>query len=209
MFGFNRLRELIDVYHPGDGLIDFILSQLDDFTGSAWKQEDDITLLLIERDQLVIGDSEAKIISPPQELNLQILGEFNLPSEAGIERIASERVIKLLSNVRLNKTQVDRLKTAVAEATMNAIEHGNHFDRSKTVEIKVCLSENAIKVYITDRGGDQIVPENKIPDLEAKLAGLESPRGWGMYIIKKMVDHFEIISGESHHTVVLTMFLGG
>jgi anti-sigma regulatory factor (Ser/Thr protein kinase) len=92
---------------------------------------------------------------------------------------------------------------------MNAIEHGNRFDRSKYVHIKVGESENAISVHITDQGVDQIVNNSKIPDIEAKLAGLESPRGWGLYIIRKMVDHFEIISGENYHTVILTIFFGG
>ena len=75
--------------------------------------------------------------------------------------------------------------------------------------IKVTASEGAVSVHITDEGGSPVVPESRDPNLEAKLAGLESPRGWGLFIIRKMVDHFEIISSEYHHTVVLTMFLGG
>jgi anti-sigma regulatory factor (Ser/Thr protein kinase) len=137
------------------------------------------------------------------------LGEFSLPSEAGVERLASEKVLEILGHISLQKAQKDRLATAVAEATMNAIEHGNKFEREKPVVIKVTASESAVSVYITDQGGSPVIPESKDPDLEAKLAGLESPRGWGLFIIRKMVDHFEIISSEIHHTMVLTMFLGG
>jgi anti-sigma regulatory factor (Ser/Thr protein kinase) len=146
---------------------------------------------------------------PSQDMNWNILGEFVLPSEAGNERVAGERVLELLKDIPIERTKQDRLKTAVSEATMNAIEHGNHFDRAKPVIIKVAASENAVSIHITDQGGDQIVPESKIPDLEAKLSGLESPRGWGMFIIRNMVDHFEIISGDNHHTMILTMFLRG
>ena len=163
----------------------------------------------MQRDGQGIDIGQGSETESYQEENWKILGEFSLPSEAGIERVASEKVLELLLEIPLKKTQVDRLKTAVSEATMNAIEHGNHFDRNKPVIIKVIASEKAISVHISDRGGDIIIPESKVPDLEAKLAGLESPRGWGMFIIRRMVDHLEILSGEDHHTVVLSMFLEG
>ena len=209
MFGVGRIRELVEEHQSGEGLVDSLLATLCGFTGDEWEQEDDITLVLMQRDgqgndTVKVSESESS-----QEENWKILGEFSLPSEAGIERVASEKVLELLIEIPLKKTQVDRLKTAVSEATMNAIEHGNHFDRNKPVMIKVIASEKAISVHISDRGGDSIIPESKDPNLEAKLAGLESPRGWGMFIIRRMVDHLEILSREDHHTVVLSMFLEG
>lgn len=209
MFGVGRFRELVEEHQSGEGLVDALLTTLCGFTGDQWEQEDDITLVLMQRDGKGIDISKGSETESFQEENWKILGEFSLPSEAGIERVASEKVLELLIEIPLKKTQVDRLKTAVSEATMNAIEHGNHFDRNKPVIIKVIASEKAISVHITDRGGDIIIPDSKVPDLEAKLAGLESPRGWGMFIIRRMVDHLEILSGEDHHTVVLSMFLEG
>ena len=209
MFGAGRIRELVEEHQSGEGLVDSLLATLCGFTGDEWEPEDDITLVLMQRDGQGIDITKGSETESFQEENWKTLGEFSLPSEAGIERIASEKVLELLIEIPLKKTQVDRLKTAVSEATMNAIEHGNHFDRNKPVIIKVIASEKAISVHISDRGGDIIIPESKVPDLEAKLAGLESPRGWGMFIIRRMVDHLEILSGEDHHTVVLSMFLEG
>jgi serine phosphatase RsbU (regulator of sigma subunit) len=50
MFGFPRLRELV-AEHAGEerALGDFLLEALYSFTGEGWEQEDDITLLTLQR----------------------------------------------------------------------------------------------------------------------------------------------------------------
>ena len=42
-------------------------------------------------------------------------------------------------------------------------------------------------------------------DLEAKLAGLQSPRGWGLFLIKNLVDDMRVSAEDGRHTVELTM----
>ena len=64
-------------------------------------------------------------------------------------------------------------------------------------------------VAITDHGGGREIPEAEEPDLEAKLEGLQKPRGWGLFLIKNMVDDVRISSDGSHHTVELVMRLEG
>jgi PAS domain S-box-containing protein len=52
MFGFPRLQGLVGTHHPGgSSLIDFLLSELTHFTGEDWEQEDDITLVTLERSE--------------------------------------------------------------------------------------------------------------------------------------------------------------
>jgi serine/threonine-protein kinase RsbW len=48
-----------------------------------------------------------------------------------------------------------------------------------------------------------------VPDLEAKLEGLQSSRGWGLFLIKNMVDEMHITSDAVHHTIELVMHLEG
>ncbi|MGF1473103.1 MAG: PP2C family protein-serine/threonine phosphatase [Rubrobacteraceae bacterium] len=52
MFGFPRLQGLVGA-HKGNGpeLMDFLLTELDRFTGKDWEQEDDITLVTLQRDR--------------------------------------------------------------------------------------------------------------------------------------------------------------
>jgi serine phosphatase RsbU (regulator of sigma subunit) len=52
MFGFPKLQGLVRAHHSGESsLIDFLLSELTDFTGENWEQEDDITLVTLERSE--------------------------------------------------------------------------------------------------------------------------------------------------------------
>ena len=51
-----------------------------------------------------------------------------MPSAPGNERLAMERVAEAVAPLHLPAAKLDRLKTAVAEATMNAMEHGNRFE---------------------------------------------------------------------------------
>lgn len=49
MFGFPRLAELMSNHPGGPELIAWLLEQLAAFTGSDWEQEDDVTLLVVQR----------------------------------------------------------------------------------------------------------------------------------------------------------------
>ena len=50
------------------------------------------------------------------------LAEFTVPSEPGNERLAMEQVSVAVQPLNLPKKRLEELKTAVAEATMNAME---------------------------------------------------------------------------------------
>jgi hypothetical protein len=49
MFGFPRLQGLVGAHRGGSGMIEFLLGELSRFTGDTWEQEDDITLVTLER----------------------------------------------------------------------------------------------------------------------------------------------------------------
>jgi serine phosphatase RsbU (regulator of sigma subunit) len=50
MFGFPRLRALIAQHHEEErALGDFLMEELSSYLGEGWEQEDDITLLTLER----------------------------------------------------------------------------------------------------------------------------------------------------------------
>ncbi len=195
MFGFPRMRDLVARVEAGQPLIDELLNDLGRFTGAAWEQEDDITLVTLVRSAGVP--------------DVRVLDEFELPSVSGNERQAMERVATSIREVDLSGRRLERLKTAVAEATMNAIEHGNQARAELPVRLEVSTRDGQVVVRITDLGGGRDIPAATTPDLEAKLAGLQKPRGWGLFLIKNMVDDVRVTSDERHHTVELVMQLGG
>jgi serine phosphatase RsbU (regulator of sigma subunit) len=52
MFGFPRLQGLVAGHRTGgEAMVNFLLSELSRFTGDEWEQEDDITLVTLERSE--------------------------------------------------------------------------------------------------------------------------------------------------------------
>lgn len=198
MLGFPRLQSLMGT-PSDDDLVPFLLDQLRDFTGPAWEQEDDVTMVLLR----------AKGREPSMNENDQseLLARFELPSRPGNERRAMEQVGDIVMPLGLPTVKIDRLKTAVAEATMNAMEHGNKYNEEMPVTIEVARDQHNLTVSITDRGGNQPIIDAETPDLTAKLAGQQSPRGWGLFLIQNMVDEMRVISDDVHHTVSLVIHL--
>jgi serine/threonine-protein kinase RsbW len=137
----------------------------------------------------------------------RILRELSVPSEAGNERLAMETVAEAVRDLDIRGENLERLKTAVAEATMNAMEHGNKYRAEVPVIIEVSASDTLLSVKITDEGSGPPAFHAETPDLKAKLEGMQSPRGWGLFLIKNMVDAMEVTGDEHHHTVELLLNL--
>jgi serine phosphatase RsbU (regulator of sigma subunit)/anti-sigma regulatory factor (Ser/Thr protein kinase) len=214
MFSFARLRDLVldRATSSGAAFIQFLLAELAAFTGPDWEQEDDITLVTLERDASASPPSlppSGEKKETGKEGQWRTLIEFSLPSQTGNECEAMDQVVAAVRELNLSEAHVQRLGTAVAEATMNSIEHGNKNRPEVPVTIQVRVSETALSVRITDDGGGQSNPQPEVPDLEAKLAGLQSPRGWGLFLIEKMVDEMHVTRDEDHHTIELIIHLQG
>jgi serine phosphatase RsbU (regulator of sigma subunit)/anti-sigma regulatory factor (Ser/Thr protein kinase) len=201
MFGFPRLKETMAGAPGGRQLIDRVLRDLEDFTGSGAEQEDDITMLTLQR--------SAGAAHPVAGSNGSVLAEFELQSAPGNEREAMERVESAVADLGLETARVERLKTAVGEATMNAMEHGNEYRADRPVSIRVLRSGDRLRVQVTDRGAAEDLPEPEAPDLEAKLEGRQEPRGWGLFLIEKMVDEARVTSEGGGRTVELALRLEG
>ena len=146
-------------------------------------------------------------MTAPRSGARRTLAELSVPSEPGNERRAMEEVAGAVGGLGLPGPTLERLKTAVAEAAMNAMEHGNHYRAELPVSIEVSASDAELSVKITDEGSGPPAFDSETPDLEAKLEGLQTPRGWGLFLIKSMVDEMNVTGDEHHHTVELILHL--
>jgi serine phosphatase RsbU (regulator of sigma subunit)/anti-sigma regulatory factor (Ser/Thr protein kinase) len=201
MFGFPRLKETVADAPGGQALIDRVLADLETFTGPGAEQEDDITMVTLER------SAGGAMVEPAP--NGRVLAEFELQSQPGNEREAIARVEEALAGLGIADARVQRLKTAVGEATMNAMEHGSEYRDDRPVSIKVLQAEDSVLVQVTDRGGGTELPPAEAPDLEAKLAGEQKPRGWGLFLIEKMVDEARVTGEGGKRTLELVLRLQG
>lgn len=205
MFSFPRLMSLVGQYGKTGALIEYLLNELRSFTGVGWEQEDDVTLVTLQH----TGDghmNDRPDNNHMLEEGWRVLDTWPIPSAPGNERDAMRHVEATVRELGLPEKRIERLKTAVAEATMNAMEHGNQYQADLPVEVTVMSSSHQVAVRIRDAGGGKPVPtQAQTPDLEAKLAEEQTPRGWGLFLIRNLVDEMRVTSDEHHHTIELIM----
>jgi serine/threonine-protein kinase RsbW len=90
--------------------------------------------------------------------------------------------------------RIEDLKTAVAEACINAIEHGNRLNEKLSVGVILSAGDDALEVKVIDDGKGMKTQPPK-PDIDRKMHGQEDPRGMGMFLIQALVDEAEWVAG--------------
>ena len=124
---------------------------------------------------------------------------IDLPTRIGFERIAMVASASFANKIGFQKERIEDLKTAVSEACLNAMEHGNKCDPGTRVTITIGYEDHVLSVSVEDRGqGIENFPDE--PDIEEKIGSLQTPRGLGIFLIKKLVDEVEFnkITKEGH-----------
>jgi len=128
--------------------------------------------------------------------------EVSLPNKPGYERVAMACSANFAKIVGFLPERVEDLKTAVSEACLNAMEHGNLNRPDRRVLVRMNYSDHIFSVSVMDQGeGIKETPE--IPDdldIDKKIEALEIPRGIGMFLIKRLVDQVEFnqLTNEGH-----------
>ena len=216
MYGFPRLREAMATDDAGSALLDRLLDELHAFTGPGIEQEDDITLVSLRRavgvaDDVAGPEWHGVPVTRDDALAETLRGDaepllaFSIDGAIGNERAAMNRVADAVAPLGLEPARLERLKTAVAETVMNAIEYGSQGDPAVPVDVRVDADEATIRVRVTDRALSGPVPDAEMPDLDAKLEGTQKPRGWGLFLIRHMVDGMDVHAADGLQTVTLTL----
>jgi serine phosphatase RsbU (regulator of sigma subunit)/anti-sigma regulatory factor (Ser/Thr protein kinase) len=201
MFGFDRLRNALRIDDAGSELLDRLLELLHRFVGPDHEQEDDITLVTLHR--------SAGIADERDELEgSTALTAFSLPGAIGNEREAMDRVAAAVADLGLPPDRLERLKTAVSETAMNAIEYGSQGQLDIPFDVEVVVTPDDVIVRVTDRALSGAVPTDaEAPDIELKLAGEQKPRGWGLFLIEHMVDAMDVTTDDEAGTQTVTLRL--
>jgi serine/threonine-protein kinase RsbW len=120
----------------------------------------------------------------------QVVTELKLPTRLGFEKVAMNTAASVAEMMGFSSDRVEDLKTAVAEACINAIEHGNQLNEMLGVVVTLSMGEESLEVKIRDEGAG-VQGEVRAPDIDRKMQGEESPRGMGMFLIQSLVDEVE------------------
>jgi serine/threonine-protein kinase RsbW len=113
--------------------------------------------------------------------------EMFLPSVLGYEKVARNAAAAVAEEMGFSDDRIEDLKTAVSEACMNAIEHGNQQQRTAQVTVLLTAQQEGLEVKVADEGVrtmPEVIPEPGRPD--------EGNRGWGMFFIEQLMDEVEI-----------------
>ncbi len=123
--------------------------------------------------------------------------ELRLPSRLGYEKVAMSAAASVAHLMGFCDERVEDLKTAVAEACINAMEHGNRFDDSLSVGVILSMDAGSLEVKVTDTGegpsrsGSETAAAH---DIDKKMHEQEEARGMGMFLIQALVDEAEWVS---------------
>jgi len=112
--------------------------------------------------------------------------ELHIPSVLGAEKEAVKKAAELARGMGFSENRIEDLKTAVAEACTNAIEHGNEFDAATMVGIVLTVGADRLQVAVHDEGKDFGPAEP--PDIDRKMEEYASRRGWGRFLIENLTD---------------------
>ncbi len=119
--------------------------------------------------------------------------ELRLPSRLGFEKVAMNTAASVAHLMGFGDERIEDLKTAIAEACINAMEHGNKLDETLSVGVILSMSPDSLEVKVLDTGqGPQ--SHAATPDIDRKMHEEEEARGMGMFLIESLVDEVEWVS---------------
>ena len=125
--------------------------------------------------------------------------EVNLPNQIGYERIAMACSATFARMVGFVPERIEDLKSAVAEACVNAMQHGNKLHPNARVIVNMNFRDDTFIVSVMDQGdGMPEVPE--YPGIVRIIEEEKSTRGLGVFLIQRLVDRvkFNQTTTEGH-----------
>ena len=113
-----------------------------------------------------------------------------LPNAIGYERIAMSSLASFAKMCGYSPERIEDLKTVVAEAAINAMEHGNQGRADAVVNIAFHYCDDAIQIMVADQGEGikEVLPS---PDINRIVSELDPPVGFGLYLIRQLANEVE------------------
>ena len=133
--------------------------------------------------------------------------EIILENKLGYERVAMASAASFAKMLGFSDERIEDLKTVVAEAAINAIQHGNEDRPDAKVVISMKFKDGALHIAVADNGGGikDLPPK---PDIDRIIEKLDPPTGFGTFLIKQLADEVEFNEmTDGGHMVKMTIRL--
>jgi serine/threonine-protein kinase RsbW len=125
----------------------------------------------------------------PTNLNDNAVKIF-IDNELGYERVAMACAASYAKLVGFSDERIEDLKTVVAEAAINAIQHGNKDRQDAKVAVSLNFMDGALHITVADNG-DGIKELPPKPDIDRIIEKLDPPIGFGTFLIRQLADEVE------------------
>ncbi|MDG2396704.1 MAG: ATP-binding protein [Flavobacteriaceae bacterium] len=126
--------------------------------------------------------------------------ELKLPILKNMELIATQTAEVVSKHMNLSEEKSGEISMAIIEACINAFEHS---ESKEEIFIHFIISDESLTVKVIDHGVGFDASEIEIPDIENKLKSSERKRGWGIMLIKELMDHVDFVSDSSGTTLTM------
>lgn len=117
----------------------------------------------------------------------------------GYERIAMASTASFAKMFGFPPERIEDMKTVVAEAAINAMQHGNKGRPDAEVTIFIKFKDDAIRIAVMDEGDGikEVLPK---PNIDRIMNNLEPPIGFGVFLIQQLADEvaFNIDTDKGH-----------
>lgn len=111
---------------------------------------------------------------------------------------------KIKLKIPIGNDKLHNIIVATTEAVINAIQHGNKFDQSKKVKLRVSASSENIQVIVQDKGtgfDPSTIEDPRSPE------NLLKERGRGIFLIRQLSDSVNITTSTKGTIVEMNFYL--
>ena len=120
--------------------------------------------------------------------------DLNIPMVPEMELTVTKVAEGVGEFMKLDIDKIEEIKMALIEACINAIEHSKSEDRR--IAITFDIGEEELKIQIADQGKGFDLGEAQ-KQLQARRDSGDRHRGWGLTIMRGLMDEVEVETGES------------
>lgn len=117
--------------------------------------------------------------------------ELNLELASNLESVdfAEEKALEVAAQCGIPEEEIHRVGISVREAVVNAVVHGNRYNRNKKVYFHVHANSETFAITIGDEGRG--FDPDKVPDPNAEENVL-CQSGRGIMLIRAFMDGYEV-----------------
>ena len=126
--------------------------------------------------------------------------ELKLPILKDMELVATHTSDVVAKHMNLSEEKSAEISMALIEACINAFEHS---ETKEDIYIHFIISDENLTIKVIDKGVGFDASAIELPNIDQKITD-ERKRGWGLMLIKELMDKVDYESDNTGTTLTMT-----